>query len=144
MDDLVPQTERCAECGGPLVDGKDCREQLASILGWESSDPELFTLHFYTVASFNLQHPAQFTDGALQELRSAFVEALDATTPIETLSRKMGAKFQGSKRVLRSAGNRHPVLKDWQVTGADVFASGLPDGAAYRVRRWASSVRTPL
>ena len=61
---------RCPECGGPRVDGMTCQEQLAVVLGWESEDPELSNLHFYTVASFNLQHPAQFTDEALTELRT--------------------------------------------------------------------------
>jgi len=136
--------ETCAECGARPVAGMNCKDQLATILGSESADPELSLLHFYTIASFNLQHPAQFTDEAIRVLRGVFVEALDGTTPIETLSRRMGAKFEGEKPVLRPAGDRHPVQRAWDVTAADVFAGGRPYGAAYRVRRWATSVRAQM
>ena len=131
----------CPECGAPMVDGKGCRDLLAAILGWESADTELFSLHFYTVAAFNLQHPAQFTEEALHELRGVFVEALDGNAPIEALARRTGTTFQGDKRGPQEEDERNPVGKSWTVTAADVFGGGRPEGAAYRVRRWATSVR---
>ena len=134
----------CPECGAPIVDGKSCRDQLAAILGWESIDAELFSLHFYTVAAFNLQHPAQFTEEALHELRAVFVQALDGDRPIEALGRQLGATFQGSQHVLKREDERRPVAREWSVTAADVFADGRPEGAPYRVRRWASVVRTEM
>ena len=135
---------RCPECGGLRVDGMTCQEQLAVILGWESQDPELLNLHFYTVASFNLQHPGQFTDEALTELRRTFVAAFDGTTPLKKLRRRMGATFEGSRRVLKEQDARHPVPKEWKVTISDVVGAARPEGAAYRVRRWASAVRSEL
>jgi hypothetical protein len=141
---IAQGTSNCPECGAPIVDGKGCRDLLAAILGWEPADAELFSLHFYIVAAFNLQHPAQFTDEALQELRAVFVQALDGSAPVEALARRMGTTFQGSTRVLKKEDERHPVSKSWTVTATDVFAGGRPEGAAYRVRRWASSVRAEM
>ena len=57
----------CPECGGPRVNGLTCWEQLGMIGVWEFQDPELMAEHFLTVASYNLQHPAQFTDGDIIE-----------------------------------------------------------------------------
>jgi hypothetical protein len=127
-----------------LDEGVTCQEQLAEVLGWESIDRELFQLHFYTVACFNLQHPAQFTDEAVQQLRSTFVAAIDGTTPLETLRRDMGARFEGKRPVLKDTADRHPVLREWEMTMADVHHHGRPEGASYRVRRWATSIRSRL
>jgi hypothetical protein len=44
----------CPECGAPGVSGTICWEML-----------ELLAEHFLTVASYNLQHPTQFTEAAL-------------------------------------------------------------------------------
>ena len=49
----------CLECGTRRVDGLTCWEQLGAILAWEWQDPELQAVHFLTVASYTLQHPAQ-------------------------------------------------------------------------------------
>jgi hypothetical protein len=121
-----------------------CQEQLAVLLGWEREDPDLLNLHFYIVASFYLQHPAQFTDEALTELRSTFVAAFDGSAPLATLRRTVGARFQGSKRVLKERDARQPVLREWTVTISDVVGGGRPEGASYRVRRWASALRSEL
>jgi hypothetical protein len=51
----------CAECGAPRVSGMTCWEMLGAIIAWEYHDPALLAEHFLTVASYNLQHPAQFT-----------------------------------------------------------------------------------
>ncbi len=55
---------RCPECDAPIVNGMTCWEMLGAILAWEYHDPELMAEHFLTVASYNLQHPAQFTGAA--------------------------------------------------------------------------------
>ncbi|HEY0736847.1 MAG TPA: DUF5946 family protein [Herpetosiphonaceae bacterium] len=60
------------ECGGSTVDGLTCWEQLGALIAWEYDDPELAAEHFLTVAAYNLQHPAQFTDDDVgQELQEA-------------------------------------------------------------------------
>lgn len=58
--DADPST--CPECGARRVEGMTCWEQLGMIIAWEADDPELLAEHFLTVATYNLQHPAQFTD----------------------------------------------------------------------------------
>jgi hypothetical protein len=121
-----------------------CQGQLAAILGWEYEDRDLFNEHFFTVASFNLQHPAQFTDEALSALRSTFIEAFDGTTPFETLRRRSAAMFDGKQRVLKDEADRRPGLRRWKVTIADVYNHGRPQGASGRVRKWAAAIRSEL
>jgi hypothetical protein len=70
-------TIACPECDTTLVDGMTCWEQLGMIGVWEFQYPELLTEHFLTAASYNLQHPAQFTDEAIAGLRAVFIERLD-------------------------------------------------------------------
>ena len=67
----------CPECGAPSVNGTTCWEVLGALLAWEYDDPELQAEHFLTVASYNLQHPAQFTETALAGLQAVFIERLD-------------------------------------------------------------------
>jgi hypothetical protein len=134
----------CPECGAPLVDGMTCWEQLGMLLAWESQDPELGAAHFLTVASYNLQHPAQFTDEALAGLRVSFVEHLDTGVAVTELRRRAARAYEGNTRVLKAESERRLVLRSWTMTIADVFLPDRPEGAAGRVRAWASSIRNEL
>lgn len=145
---MIEQTDRvekgCHECGASLVDGMSCWEQLGAIGAWEFQDPELRAEHFLTVASYNLQHPAQFTEEALTGLRAAFIDRLDQGTPIEILRRRAARVYNGPKRVLKTESERHPVLRQWRMTIADVYIPAQPQGAAERVRQWAAVIRSEL
>ena len=134
----------CAECGAVQVDGMTCREQLGSILAWEWNDPTLAAQHFLTVASYNLQHPAQFTDEALAGLGAAYIDHLEHGTPVEVLRRRASATYEGKKRVLRPENERSPVLRAWSMTIADVYIPERPQGAAGRVAAWAAAIRSEL
>ena len=134
----------CPECGAPTVEGMTCWEQLGALIAWEWQDPELLAEHFLTVASYNLQHPAQFTDEALAELRAAFVERLDQGTPAEKIRQRMAHNFEGKVRVLKDEAARQVTLRRWSMTIADVYLPGRPEGAAERVRRWAAAIRSEL
>jgi hypothetical protein len=135
---------RCPECGAPNVNGMNCWEQLAAILGWESQDPELAAEHFLTVASYNLQHPAQFTDEALAGLRIAFIDRLDRGVPPHVLRQRAASAYNGKKRVLRRESERQHVLRQWRMTIAEVYLPDQPQEAAERVRRWAAAIRSEL
>ena len=134
----------CPECGAPHVDDLTCWEQLGAILAWEWQDPALQAQHFLTVASYNLQHPAQFTDAALAGLRAHYVEHLDRGTPVAELRHRVGRLAEGSRRILKPENERRPVLCGWRLTVADVYQAGDPAGAAQRVRDWAESIREEL
>lgn len=134
----------CPECGALHIDGLTCWEQLGAILAWEWQDPALQAQHFLTVASYNLQHPAQFTDAALAGLRALFVEHLEQGTGIAEVRRRVGSLAEGSRRVLKPERERRPVLPRWRLTVADVYQAGDSAGAAQRVRDWAESVREEL
>jgi hypothetical protein len=76
-EQFQPQESHCPECDAPSVNSMSCWEMLGAIIAWEYRDPALMAEHFLTVASYNLQHPAQFTAAALAGLRAIFLERLD-------------------------------------------------------------------
>lgn len=131
----------CPECGAPRVDGLTCWEMLGAIIAWEYQDPALQAEHFLTVAAYNLQHPAQFTDEALAGLRLALVDYLDHGVSTETLRRRATAVYEGQKRVLKPETERRPLPRQWSMTIVDVYLPDRPQGAAARVRQWAAIVR---
>ena len=136
--------DTCPECGAPRVEGLTCAEQLGHLALWEWQDPELLAEHFLTVAAYNLQHPAQFTAAALAGLRQAFCDRLDHGTGIAELRRRATQAYDGPRRVLRPARERHPVRRAWPMTIADVYIPDRPAGAAGRVRAWAAAIRAAL
>jgi hypothetical protein len=89
------QIATCPECGAPRVEGLGCWEQLGLVIAWEAEDPELAGEHFLTVASYNLQHPAQFTDEALAGLRVALVDRLDRDVAVGELRRRAARAYEG-------------------------------------------------
>ena len=124
--------------------GMRCWEQLGAILAWEWQDPELQAVHFLTVAAYNLQHPAQFTDAALAGLRAAFIDYLDKGVTVAEIRARMSRLTEGKSRVLRPEAERRPVLRRWRMTITDVYLSGQPEGAAQRVIAWAANLRSEL
>lgn len=134
----------CPECGAPRVDGLTCWEQLGIILAWEWQDPELLAQHFLTVASYNLQHPAQFTDEALAGLQQQFVEHLDDGVPVSKIRCHVSSMAEGNTKVLIPEAERQPILRRWPVTIADVYLPDHPAGAATRVKAWAAIIREEL
>ncbi|HEX2079999.1 MAG TPA: DUF5946 family protein [Longimicrobium sp.] len=134
----------CPECGAPRVDGLTCWEQLGMLIAWEADDPVLLAEHFLTVATYNLQHPAQFTDEAIAGLRAAFVDRLDRGVSVQEIRARIGRASAGSRRVLRRKDGQRPVLKTWSRTIAEVYLPGRPQGAAARVRDWAAAVRREM
>lgn len=134
----------CPECGAPAVDGLSCFEQMAQVLGWEGQDPELAALHFLTVASYNLQHPAQFTEAALAGLKALYVEAVDGGWTNAQTRRRAIEMGTGQTKVLRPEAERRPVSKAWSKTIADVYVPDQPVGASGRVRAWVAAIRPAL
>ena len=117
---------------------------MGAICAWEWQDPELAALHFVTVASYNLQHPAQFAPETLANLQAVYIEHLDHGLPVAEIRRRIGAQAEGARRVLIPPTERRPVLRRWPLTVADVYIPDQPQGAADRVRAWAASIRRAL
>ena len=103
----------CPECGAARVDGMTCWEQLGAIVAWEFQDSKLYAEHFLTVASYNLQHPAQFTEEALADLRIAFIKKLEHGTSTKDLRGRLARTYEGKRRVLRT-----------RLTGSRCFGHG--------------------
>lgn len=135
---------RCPECGAPSVEGHGCREQLGLLIAWEYDDPELRAEHFLTVASFNLQHPARFTDEAHAGLREVFIDYVERVVSLTEIRRRVSHATEGAVRVLRAESARRPVLRRWSMTIADVYLPNQPAGAAERVRLWARTIRSEI
>lgn len=141
---VIEMEDKCLECGASTQDGMNCWEQLGGILAWEAHDTELAAEHFLTVACYNLQHPAQFTDEAMDALRAGFKARMDEGVSTGQLRRQMSNQFEGSKRVLKRESEQQPVLRQWRMTIANVYLPGHPEGAAERVRQWAKMIRQEL
>lgn len=124
--------------------GSNCWEQLGAILAREYQDVELANEHFLTVACYNLQHPAQFTNEALGWLRKGFIASMDAGLATNELRRQASKMFDGKKRVLRPKAERRLVLKSWSMTIANIYLPDQPTGAAERVRQWATVIREEM
>ena len=135
------EQDTCLECGAPRVEGMNCWEMLGAIGAWEFQDPELMDEHFLTVASYNLQHPAQFTDEALAGLRTAVIGYLDHGVSPAEIRRRTSKSYEGKHRVLKPETERYPVLRHWPMTIADVYLPNHSEGAAGRVRAWGTSIR---
>lgn len=141
---MADNPARCPECDAPSLEGLGCWEQLGLLIAWESDDPALRAEHFLLVASYNLQHPAQFTDDALDNLRAGLIARLDDGVGVPELRRRASRHFEGKARVLKPEADRRPVLHRWDLTIADVFVPDQPAGAADRVRAWAACIRREL
>lgn len=135
---------KCVECGAPDVNGMNCWEQLGAVLAWESHDRELWAEHFLTVASYNLQHPSQFTEEALANLRLVYIDYLDHGLPIAQVRKRVARISEGAKAVRKKESERTPVPGEWEMTIADVYIPDHSAGAADRVKAWAASVRKRL
>lgn len=141
---MSTDSRSCPECGARSATGLSCQELFWLLLAREQEDPELLAEHFLTVACYNLQHPAQFTDGAIANLRAALIDRLDHGVTVPELRRRASRAFDGPRRVLRNETERRPVLERWPLTIADVWLPDQLDGAAGRVRAWAASIRSRL
>jgi uncharacterized protein DUF5946 len=134
----------CPECGAPMVNGLSCWEMLGMLIAWESDDPELQAEHVLTVASYNLQHPAHFTEATLAGLQAVFIERLDHGLGLAEIRRRVGKAAAGATRVLKPESERQPLLRQWTMTIADVYLPDQPEGAAERVRAWAAVIRQTI
>lgn len=97
-----------------------------------------------SVASYSLQHPAQFCPDVLDQLRRALTAHLYHGLPVPEIHRRHALRYAGKTRVRCREAERKPVLRRWPVTVADVYLPDWPEGAADRVPAWAASIRAEL
>ena len=139
----------CPECGAPVPTDGTCLDHFHALLVLESSFPGApgSILHFYAVATYNLQHPDSvgLTAQALASLHRNLVDALDSKASLEELRRRTRRATDGSTRVHRRPGEP-PVLwhrGTWPMTVVDLLdatAATYPE----LVLRWARTVRVTL
>jgi hypothetical protein len=130
----------CPECGAP-----DCRDKFDELLALEFEDPTVFgAVHHITVICYNLQHPATFTDEAIEWMRSSLraiiVDGLSAVE-LRKWARKISTGEIKIKR--RTAPPEEPRKIHWSMTVADVRTN---DPEVYRedIVAWARSILNDL
>ena len=139
----------CPECGAPIPAGSSCLDHFHTLLALEGTfaDAAGTILHFYLVATYNLQHPDSvgLTAEALAGLRRNLADALDGTASVAELRRRARLATDGPTRVRRRPGDP-PVdwyRGPWPVNVSDVLtatAATYPD----LVEAWARGVRATL
>ncbi len=146
---MTGDAPRCPECGAPLAPGGACVDLFHALLALEGGFPDApgSILHFYLVASYNLQHPDSVGLSAetLHGLRRNLADALDGRATLEELRRRARRAADGPTRVRRRPGEppadwcRGP----WPMNVADVLAA-TADTYPALVTAWARSVRAAL
>jgi hypothetical protein len=139
----------CAECGAPLPEGGSCRDLFHQLLVLEGGFPGApgSILHFYAVASYNLQHPESsgLTVDALHGLYRSIADSLDGRRSLAQLRAEVRRSANGSTRVLRREGD--PVqawpVTSWPLNVTHVLVATEPTYGEL-VTAWARSVREAL
>lgn len=134
----------CHECGAAERDGRTCRQQWDELLALEFSDARAGSVHFLTVACYQLQHPQAFPlhPEARRWLEDALGGVVLQGRPISTVRDAMQRRYDGSRSVVGPP-SASAVPQRWSRTVADV---GAPDAErhAERVREWAATVYADL
>jgi hypothetical protein len=142
--------DNCPECSAPVPTGGSCRDLFHNLLLLEAEVPGApgSIIHFYTVATYVLQHPdsMNYTAQALNQLRKSHRDALDGRATVGDLRRGARREYDGPRRVTRRVGDPEVVWwrGGWPMTAADVLATATVDTYAETVLRWARSVRSTL
>ena len=139
---------RCGECGAPLDAGRACRDYFNDLLGleWQVPGGPGGRAHFLAVASYNLQHPSQFTAVMLSGLRQTLSDVLSGRATIADALARARTVTDGATRVERRPGDAdHPLEwpRRWPMTVRDVCdvpASRYLD----QVHAWATAVDASL
>ena len=99
--------ETCPECGATVPDGGSCRDHFHALLLLEAEIPGVAgsILHFYAVAAYGLQHPADelHRRGPRRPARDHGRRA--DGQPIDKLRRRMRRDAEVRGRVTRRAGD---------------------------------------
>lgn len=143
MIDSIMIDGYCIECGATENDGLSCWEQFGYLLSWEQRNPKLYELHFWTVSSYMLQHPSNFTKEGYDLTRSLFCDAYDYhwETPY-ILKKNREATTNKTFKITNPVpvAERERVLKTWGMTVSDVYAAGEKN-AVDHVLKWRTSIR---
>jgi hypothetical protein len=139
----------CPECGAPVPASASCLDHFHALLVLEGTFPDApgSILHFYLVATYNLQHPDSvgLTAEALEGLRRNLADALAGRATVEELRRRARLATDGPTRVRRRPGDS-PVewhRGPWPMNVTEVLSA---TAATYPklVEAWAHAVSATL
>ena len=135
----------CPQCGAPDRDELTCRAQWDELLALEFSDARAGSVHFLTVACYQLQHPESFPldPDVRQQLRGALHDVLVHDRPMAEIRDAVQRRYDGARRVRAATPAPARRQRPWSRTVHDV---GPPDADHHveRVRAWARGVHRDL
>jgi hypothetical protein len=134
----------CPECGASKVTGYTCWDMLGQVIGWEYGDPELASEHFMTVACYNIQHPAQFKDEVISDLKQLLAEYLEKKMTVKQIREYVSSRTEGKVKILKEKNEVTPVLKKWEMTIADIYTDPKPENPAEKVRQWGNLINLEI
>jgi hypothetical protein len=145
----VSGESRCAECGATLEPARACRDYFNDLLAleWQVPGGPGTKAHFLAVASYNLQHPSDFTPAMLSGLRTTLSDVLAGRASIEEALDRARKTTDGSTRVRRRPGDVGRPQEDWPtrwpMTVRDVCSVPV-SSYLEQVQAWATSVDATL
>ncbi len=105
----------CPECGAT-----GCREKFESMLALEFEDPAVFgAVHHVTVLCYNLQHPANFSEDALEWMRSTLRAIVEEGLSPAELRQRSRKQYNGQVKVLSKI-PKAPRKVEWSRTVMDI------------------------
>jgi hypothetical protein len=131
----------CHQCGGLPMDGKSCREKFEDALALEFGDPVIFSaVHHITVICYNIQHPYDFSEEALEwmksTLRSIIVDELTGADVREQARKKYNG---GIKVKSKASSDKMNAKMNWSMTIMDVRTDNA-EVYTKDIKTWAKSI----
>jgi len=139
----------CPECGARVPSGSACLDHFHALLVLEGTFPSApgSILHFYAVATYNLQRPdsSGLTAEALHGSYQSLADVLDGKLSLELLRRQVRRTADGPTRVRRRQGEP-PVgwyRGPWPINVVNVLTATAATYPEF-VEAWAHAVRATL
>lgn len=126
------QLNCCPLCGASYSNGEDCEQRFHQFLGLEFTDPAYGVVHFYTVASYMIQHQRYSDQGNLwiqEMILSAIDRQMNFRQIRDQAETAVGDRLQKG-RIIREKNAPRLEKIVWSTTISDV-AEVMDDATAY-------------
>lgn len=132
-------SERCAECGAVLPEGKNCQALFGECLSFEYTNESYGQVHFLTVACFMIQH-GRYSDEALAWIQPMLRVYLEGQLTAQQIRLQAAMDIDPIRqwKVTRQADALPLPRIAWTMTIADVTQNlQSPERYCEKVKQWA-------